>query len=331
MDLSGRPLSSTGRDADLYVGFSRQELRVVEAVGARLNVLVLAPRGGGKTSFLHHLSREMAGAVGWDPIYVDGRRADSTVDLLLDVWRQVTGRSSVLRADDRFAALDAAEVLTQLRQDVAARPESAPKLVVLLDGTPTPEAVHTIFGKLRDEIWRIEVAWVVAGDSENRAMYLTPPADAFFGAVVDLPPLTDEEAMDLLRHRVTGPQRTLKRLVAASDRRPRSLIRLAGDVYVNGLDLGQAEERRKELESAIERLGRPAAMLVAEMAALGPVAAGDDRLLKRLGWTRPRVIQVLHQLEGEGLVESGMSQITGGRPKKLYWLRQADERLIKKM
>jgi hypothetical protein len=321
MDLSGRPLSSTGRDAELYVGFRPQELRVLEAVGARLNVLVLAPRGGGKTSFLHHLSREMAGPAGWDPIYVDGRRVDSTVDLLLDVWRSVTGRSSVLRADDRFAALDAAEVLTQLRRDVAGRPDSAPKLVVLLDGTPTPEVVHTIFGKLRDEIWGIEVTWVVAGDTENRAMYLTPPADAFFGAVVDLPPLTDEEAIELLRHRVTGPPRTLKRLVAASDRTPRSLIQLAGDVFVNGLDLDQVEERQKQLETAIERLGRPAAMLVAEMTALGPVAAGDERILTSLGWSRPRVVQVLHQLEGEGLVESGMSQIAGGRPKKLYWLR----------
>jgi hypothetical protein len=40
-------------------------------------------------------------------------------------------------------------------------------------------------------------------------------------------------------------------------------------------------------------LGRPHAMAMAELEALGGASASDEEFLRRLGWTRPRASQVL--------------------------------------
>jgi DNA-binding PadR family transcriptional regulator len=62
-------------------------------------------------------------------------------------------------------------------------------------------------------------------------------------------------------------------------------------------------------------------MLAAELAALGGASASDERLLKRLGWTRGRAVQVLKQLEEKGIVTASMRPVEGGgRPRKVYEL-----------
>jgi predicted ArsR family transcriptional regulator len=75
-------------------------------------------------------------------------------------------------------------------------------------------------------------------------------------------------------------------------------------------------QRRAEAQ----RLGRPAEMVVAELEASGPLSASDERLLRRLGWTRERAVQVLKQLEGAGLVTTSLQKGPSGRPRKLYGL-----------
>jgi predicted ArsR family transcriptional regulator len=83
------------------------------------------------------------------------------------------------------------------------------------------------------------------------------------------------------------------------------------------------ERRRRRAEEAG---GRPAAMLVSEMEHLGPVSAGDEQLLDALGWTRPRAVDLLNQLEAAGVVRSHVERRDGpGRPRKLYELRPATE------
>jgi predicted ArsR family transcriptional regulator len=42
-----------------------------------------------------------------------------------------------------------------------------------------------------------------------------------------------------------------------------------------------------------------------------------------MGWTRPRVVQVIAELESRGLVEMREERIGRGRPRKLYRLTPA--------
>ena len=80
--------------------------------------------------------------------------------------------------------------------------------------------------------------------------------------------------------------------------------------------LRQAQHRRRR---DLDELGRPAAMLYAEIESLGPVSASDQRLLARMGWTRSRAVQVFAQLEEAGLVVSqSVRGPDGGRPRKEY-------------
>jgi predicted ArsR family transcriptional regulator len=60
-------------------------------------------------------------------------------------------------------------------------------------------------------------------------------------------------------------------------------------------------------------------MLIAELEAIGPASASDERLLKRLGWTRSRASQVFKQLEEAGVVRAAMEAPEGGgRPRKVF-------------
>jgi predicted ArsR family transcriptional regulator len=66
-------------------------------------------------------------------------------------------------------------------------------------------------------------------------------------------------------------------------------------------------------------------MLASELEALGWASASDERLLTRMGWTRPRVVQVVAELESRGLVQMREENTGRGRPRKLYRLTPAAE------
>lgn len=59
-------------------------------------------------------------------------------------------------------------------------------------------------------------------------------------------------------------------------------------------------------------------MLMAELESLGAASASDERLLRRLGWTRPRAVQVLRELEDAGLVTASYARGPGGGRQKVY-------------
>jgi predicted transcriptional regulator len=59
-------------------------------------------------------------------------------------------------------------------------------------------------------------------------------------------------------------------------------------------------------------------MLLAELEARGAASASDEELLRSLGWTRPRAVQVFSELEEAGLVASETEKGPTGRPRKVY-------------
>ena len=311
-DINGRPLLDSRTDQSLYVRRAHDEDLVRSAIRRSLNTLVLGARGSGKTSFLRALAYVLR-REGVPSAFVEGGTstdAGALVELISRRLAEVSGRTpgGGLRTDEPL--LEAVRALGSMGD-----PER--RTVVLMDGLPSGADAHSLFGRLRDELWRLPFTWVVATDDDDRAALLTPPADAFFELVIELRPLAISQQQELLR------KRGIADVVALADQgtgNPRELLALARLVATDGSSPAELAGTRLKRRAEARRLGRPAEMVVAELEASGPLSASDERLLGRLGWTRERAVQVLKQLEAAGLVTTSLQKGSSGRPRKLYGL-----------
>jgi hypothetical protein len=189
--------------------------------------------------------------------------------------------------------------------------------VVVLDGIDA-DSGHELFGRLRDVLWQAPVSWVVT--ARDRGL-LAPPADSFFEQVIELSPLAVDEVDELLKRRLGDDARKLPvhEIALASEGNPRHALELAREVVIDRQDLASVLEQRAVRESRVSELGRAPSMLLAEIEQLGrPVWASDEELLGRMGWTRNRAVQVLGQLEHEGLLRSYSDRGPRGGNVKMY-------------
>jgi DNA-binding MarR family transcriptional regulator len=252
-------------------------------------------------------------------LYVNGRAADDLRSLLLRLLDQLptdTQPSRWLRSDlpDELELLDS----------LAARASATGWPVILCDEVPSPDVGHRLFGRLRDELWRTDATWVLALNDIWTAQVLEPPADAFFELTIGLGPLTDQEIDHILARRKIKPTKDLRNaLDVGTSRRPltpRQLLQLAA--------LPETEVGTRALQATlgpdpVSALGRPEAMVVNELRALGPTSASNEELLRRLGWTRSRAAQVLRNLEDKGVVTGyDTPNPKGGRPLRQYQLTE---------
>jgi DNA-binding MarR family transcriptional regulator len=189
---------------------------------------------------------------------------------------------------------------------------------VLLIDEPSAEIGHTLFGRLRDEVWQLPFIWVVTTDDRNRAALTRPPADAFFPVVIELDPLTYLQAAELLRNRVSNlSDADLQTLVRIAGGSPRRLLNVARDLTINERSAQQLLEEDSRRSAILNGLGESASLLLAFLEEHGASSASDNDLLEELGWTRARATQVLNQLEDAGLLVGRRQK--GGR-RKLYEL-----------
>jgi energy-coupling factor transporter ATP-binding protein EcfA2 len=314
-DLSGRPLVGTQLDQDLFVD-REPELRVVaQSVRRRSNVLVLGRRGSGKTSFLHRVALELDRGER-QPVLVDASPAETLGEVVELVRSRLRRHVSLGRA-----AQDRSEPVGLFAQIQSLRPRTEPdrEIAILLDDLGSSELAHTLFGRLRDELWKLPYVWVVADDEANRLGYLRRPADAFFGTVVELGEFPLEQSVELLKRR-TGREltdRLLSRIARETGGNPRMLLTLARDVLLSESEPEQVLDERSNRRLAVAELGVPAGRVIEYIEDVGPVSASDQEFLDRLGWTRNRATQVLNELEREGVLFSHVEK--GGR-KKLFAL-----------
>ncbi len=338
-ELSGRPLRDTRRDRALFVD-REQPLQLAEkTLRNGGNVLLVGSRGSGKSSLVRMIAHQLGEADERRPVVVDGRAAGSTPEFLallrdqLGAWPAVPlgeAASAVASAVVGFAndpqlvlrpsPSETQALLNQVREFGRSLPAEQ-KAVVLVDEMPSPESAHTLFGRLRDELWELPLVWLVAADERDVGLYREPPADAFWQRVVTIPPLDAASAADLLRRRLDPgqlPDAVLARLVEAADGNPRRLIALAYDVVVEGADPSSVIQREQDLQQRIGELAEPAKRLLAEIEANGAASPSDQALLQKLGWTRSRASQVFRELEQHGLVRPLERPGTRGRPRRLY-------------
>lgn len=195
-----------------------------------------------------------------------------------------------------------------------------PPSVVLLDD-PSPDMTHTLFGRARDEIWTLPIVWMVSGDKARSGDLLKPPADSFFGRVIDLPVLGDEQAETLLQRRAGDEldAATRQRIVQSGQGSPRRLIQMASNALLEA-ELGTAgtPSGERRADQILDELGLPARRLWDALVPMGQASATDETLLKQLGWSRQRASQVFRQLADAGLVEPAREQVERGRPRTVY-------------
>ena len=317
MKLSGRPLLDTRPDHELFVDRVEEITRIRASLGQGLNCLVVGERGSGKTSLVRALMfEERQGADAQDVglprlLYVRGSGAESASDLL----RRAVEALAQYQGDQLATGLPGTS--SGLIAELGERARRGSVLMVL-DDAPAA-AGNALFGALRDELWSIDLRWLVTVATTDSATLLRPPADAFFEFQIALDPLPADASMEILRRRMgEAPERLLAEAAAIGGGNPRRLLDVAREFDGDYSKWSEFASAAAERERALAALGRPAHMLAAELESLGGASASDDRLLNAMGWTRPRVVQVLAEMEAAGLVTATSLKSGQGRPKKVY-------------
>lgn len=330
MQLSGRPLLDNAADQTLFVGREDVLRKIDGSLRHELNCLVIGDPGSGKTSLVRALMFRAQDTAGQSraPLQITYARANgarNAADLLVAVLDAL--RVEVNPAGKQLPALELLDILVNAMSDDAA---AGTRVIVAEDVSGVAGA--ELFGALRDEVWQVRAQWLVTTSTAQAASLLRPPADVFFETRVELGSLTPEQAVDLVRRRLDLPSTAdLSGLVEAADsarETPRRLLEVARELSaaptVGGLLLTTVAGR-KARSAALEQVSRPARMLATELEAVGWASASDERLLARLSWTRPRVVQVVAELESRGLVQMREENTGRGRPRKLYRLTPATE------
>jgi hypothetical protein len=183
---------------------------------------------------------------------------------------------------------------------------------------------RSLFGALRDELWRLEVTWVVGAAAAEVDALLRPPVDAFFEVVTVLEPLPPDEAAELIRRRgteISAEDRTA--LARLAEGAPRRLVDLARAVAVDGASIDDLAAHQDVRSTRLGQVSRPAADLAVALESLGAAGPSDAALQARMGVSRPRLVTLFRELRDAGLVhEVGPARDAGGpgRPRVRFVL-----------
>ena len=310
LQLSYRPLTASDADGNLFVDRVEELAAAERSLDLGLNVYVSGSGGSGKTSFLRRIEalRERTTVVNLARVEdIDGLigRLAATINPSLDDFSVSLQLVRALR-DQHRTQLESqgADRLGSLRSAVATQP-SPPTM--LLDNLH-PQLVTEFFGRQRDELWEVPLQWLVVGDSPA----LDPPADTFFDTFLRLEPFGPDSIRELLvrrgRHGDPAQQQLMQRIANAlpallGSATPRQVISTARSV-VRGADPEANLERLIEQQYSRHQLSARARLVLDALYSVGPAHAGNEQLLKQIGTTRSRVVQVLKELEEAQLVRS---------------------------
>lgn len=324
--LGQRALSSSDADHRLFANRSSELRRIQRALELGLNIYVHGPPGIGRTSLLRQIQRDIPEAR-----YVRLHGFETLTERLDEVERGLTNQRVLSRQEappwaaafNQLSSTRLKEVEDPFRYLRAAARQlgDQPTSVMLVDDLDL-KSVHEIFGRWRDTLWELPLQWVVSGTG----LHLNPPADSFFDVVVELTPFDHDGLQELVQHRAeSGTPEEREALQKMSDSAlaavapctPRRALSVLRDLYLSD-DLEQEASHLREIQEARSHLKTTAAKVLDALGVYGPTHAGDEQLLAEIGVTRSRVVQVLAELEAEGLVtaeRSGRRKLYAAYPK----------------
>jgi energy-coupling factor transporter ATP-binding protein EcfA2 len=311
MLLKDRPLLQDRIDAPAFLARPRLEEPLIRALEQGRNALLVGAWGSGKTTLLRRVQARLI-KNGQRTLWINAGLAGDVNGLLDQIDEEMR------RLDDDEGLEEAPEPgegLLGSTRILSAHPSTA----IILDGLRDEEVGFDLFGRIRDELWAAGHVWLVAVTPQDSSRLRTPPADAFWAIVVEIPPLGPAEAQELLQKGLSPEEREKVRPNSPiAGVHPRELIREVGRILEGG---GDESPPIGALTEEAAKIGRSEAMTMTELIGLGrPASAGDEELLNRLGWSRAYTQRILSTLEAAHLVHSipETNQERSGRPRKLY-------------
>ncbi len=335
--MTSRPLAPTHVDQRRFIDRAQETERVLGALTASQNVLLLGEAGSGRSSLLNHVAWLLEQEHEMDAVPLGGEAVGDPAQLLgvlVARVRRLDGRRGrgewmddlrvLSKPDGPFGQVVQPALLMELIDLLAETVAERERRVCLMIDGLAPDVAHGVFGSLRNELWAIEGAsWLLAGDTPDGPLYREPPADAFFPIAVELEPLSDVDARRLLKAHGEAPdQGQLRQILAAGAGNPRRLLRAAADIHA-GLPPALARGR-EHAERAAAVAGPLAARLVEYLVDHGPVSASDTKMLRQVGASRQRVSELMHQLQDADLLESTEQHRPGkpGRPIRSFAVKR---------
>lgn len=326
LHISQRSLTASDADGGLFVGREAELRRLERAARLDFNVLVLGERGIGVTSLIAQHQRRLKEA-GRRCFYLSGAKIKDSEQVYDAITTDGKGRRQIL--SDVHREVMGLPAPGSLFHDLVwriTRFEGDALPVVFLDDMHGPKLTHRMFGRYRDEMWRLPCRWVVCGLSRHRSEYLTPPADAFFETELTIGPLDDSGARDLLEARLAAAgdedarevnliRSEIEEIIKGGGGNPRRILSLARESLLRDAGENASLERLRQ-EAA--RLGETEGRFWQHILAFGPVSASDEELLEHFGVTRARATQVLGRLEEAGLAVAHYEKQGVGRPRKVF-------------
>jgi energy-coupling factor transporter ATP-binding protein EcfA2 len=318
--IGGRPLLGTRADDKLFVNRADELAQLERSCELEVNTLVVGERGSGKSSLLNRFATQMRRER--FVVTLDGAAFESVHEVLAALTARLRlgrGRTSHGFGVPKRPDVTTLELLDEL---VEAGARLGEEVLIVIDEFRDPVLAHTLFGRFRDELWQLPCLWTVAGNTNDRPVYLAPPADAFFDTVVELPALTPHDAQQLVRQRADRkelPDRSLAAIVEAGAGNPRRLVGLTRQAIVDRLSPERMVTMAREFTQKASAIGPTASRVFEEIETYGAASASDREMLERVGISRQRAQQVLSRLEAEGLVRAS-TQRGSGRPRKVFEL-----------
>jgi len=319
--LGNRPLYDTTKDSELFVPPGSWEA-LFRWVHQGYNTLITGPHGSGRTTLLRQLQRRLRES-DTRVAFVDANRAESVGHLVALITDALVGQPSaadvLARRLDQMRILiggsSAPDATNTTMQDVVDGWSEGEAQVVLVDAPGAGQAVYDLFGRLRDQLWQLEIVWVVAVDDADAATVMRPPADAFFDQHIRAGEWSGEDLVEMLvRRGVEGP--TATKVASAANGSPRRALALAREASTG--DVQERIQRERRLSGAAD-LSDTHMQMQQAVEELGAVSASDPALLSRVAVSRPRAQALLSDLAAHGLLVTEGEQPNGrGRPRKLF-------------
>ena len=310
------------------VGRSELTDHAVNIVVLGGNVLLFGADGCGRTAVLHEVARRLE-KNGQTTALIDGSGVDDPLQLV----------ALILRACG-LGVTDHPDVPSLLG---CLRPPASGQRVIAIDDLDV-SAGQEIFGRWHRHLWRLGARWVAVGSGDDPTPYLDGGADDWWeDGILPVPPLGPPEARELVIRRLraagAGPE-CPEQLIAGARGNPRELLRrvrsflllemasrvdAGADSHPSGRWVGRTDGPLADELSADE------ARMVAVVQSCGTFTLADRTVLDELGWAYGKAHRIANELVHRGVLHRAEAPGDVGRPRVIYSLVAAGQRLARRL